>query len=202
MYRLIQQLYIHLHMKKYLTVYCGSSSGSNPIYIEKAKELGSLMVQHNYHLIYGAGNVGLMGIIADEVLRLGGEVIGVIPQHLVDKEVAHQELTELVVTETMHQRKAIMAERTDGFIAMPGGFGTLEEIVEVMTWTQLGLHQKPIAFYNVNEYYSRLFEFFHHMIDEKFLKPKHVDQLIFEDDLRKLFQQIKAHSSSYTPKWL
>ncbi|MEM9546726.1 MAG: TIGR00730 family Rossman fold protein [Bacteroidota bacterium] len=189
-------------MKKYLTVYCGSSTGSNSIYKEQAKELGRIMVENDYYLIYGAGNVGLMGIIADEVLRLGGEVIGVIPQHLVDKEVAHHELTELIITDTMHERKAIMAERTNGFIAMPGGFGTLEEVVEVMTWTQLGLHQKPIAFFNVDGYYSKLFEFFKHMIEERFLKSKHIDQLILDSDAQSLMHQIATYSNTYTPKWL
>ncbi len=188
-------------MKKYLAVYCGSSKGSNPIYTQQAKILGQEMVSRGYHLVYGAGNVGLMSIIADEVLRLGGEVIGVIPQHLVDKEVAHAELTELIITKTMHERKAIMAERSFGFIAMPGGIGTLEEIVEVMTWTQLGLHQKPIAFYNVEGFYSKLFEFFEHMMEEKFLKPEPVNQIIFETDAVLLLNGIETHSSIYTPKW-
>ena len=195
-------LFLHLRMKKYLTVYCGSSKGSNPIYTQKAKELGQAMVNHGYHLVYGAGNVGLMGVIADEVLRLGGEVIGVIPQHLVDMEVAHTELTELIITDTMHERKAIMAERTDGFIAMPGGIGTLEEIIEVMTWTQLGLHQKPIAFYDVEGFYSKLFSFFEHMMEEKLLKPQPIELLIRENNPKLLMKNIEAYSASYTPKWL
>lgn len=189
-------------MKKYLAVYCGSSTGDNPKYIEQAKILGREMVERDFHLVYGAGNVGLMGIIADEILRLGGEVVGVIPQHLVDMEVAHTGITELVITDTMHERKAIMADRSDGFIAMPGGIGTLEEVVEVMTWTQLGLHQKPIAFFNVEGYYSKLFEYFRHMINEKFLKPKHIDQLILNDEASTLLKEIEAYKSTYTPKWL
>lgn len=160
------------------------------------------MVEHGFHLVYGAGNVGLMGIIADEILRLGGEVVGVIPQHLVDMEVAHTKLTELIVTDTMHERKAIMAERSDGFIAMPGGIGTLEEVIEVMTWTQLGLHQKPIAFYDVKGFYSKLFSFFEHMMEEKFLKPQPIEQLICENDPSLLIEAIKTHSSTYTPKWI
>ena len=189
-------------MKKYLAVYCGSSKGSNPIYVQQAKILGQEMVKRGIHLVYGAGNVGLMGIIADEILNLGGEAIGVIPQHLVDKEVAHSKLTELIVTDTMHERKAIMAGRSDGFIAMPGGIGTLEEVVEVMTWTQLGLHQKPIAFFNVEGFYSKLFHFFEHMIDEKLLKPEPINELILENDAGKLLDGIESHTPSYTPKWL
>lgn len=189
-------------MKKYLCVYCGSSTGSNPIYIEQAKALGQLMVKKGYHLVYGAGNVGLMGVIADEVLRQGGEVIGIIPQHLVDMEVAHTNCTELIVTTTMHERKAIMAERSDGFIAMPGGIGTLEEVIEIMTWTQIGLQQKPIAFYDVNNYYTKLFDFFDHMIEEKFLKPIHMEQLIRENDPEELLKAIASNSIKYTPKWI
>jgi len=195
-------LFLHLRMKKYLAVYCGSSKGSNPIYTQQAKVLGQIMVNHGYHLVYGAGNVGLMGVIADEIMRLGGEVVGVIPQHLVDREVAHTGLTELIVTDTMHERKAIMAERSQGFIAMPGGIGTLEEIIEVMTWTQLGLHQKPIAFYDVEGFYSKLFSFFEHMMEEKFLKPQPIEQLICESDPSLLMKSIEAHSTTYTPKWL
>ena len=149
------------------------------------------MVENNFHLVYGAGNVGLMGVIADEVLRLGGEVIGVIPQHLVDMEVAHQECTELIVTSTMHERKAIMAERSDGFIAMPGGIGTLEEVIEVMTWTQLGLHQKPIGFYDVKGFYSKLFDFFDHMMAERLLKPEPIEQLVREEQAEALIEGIK-----------
>ncbi|MDF1695039.1 MAG: TIGR00730 family Rossman fold protein [Saprospiraceae bacterium] len=189
-------------MKKYLAVYCGSSKGTNPLYTQQAKALGQAMVKYNFHLVFGAGNVGLMGIIADEILRLGGEVVGVIPQHLVDMEVAHTGLTELIITDTMHERKAIMAERADGFIAMPGGIGTLEEIIEVMTWTQLGLHQKPIGFLNTNQFYSQLFNFFEHMMQEKFLKSHPIDQLICEADVEDLLKGFQSYNSVYTPKWL
>ena len=189
-------------MKRYLAVFCGSSTGSNPIYSEKARALGQLMVAHNFHLVYGAGNVGLMGVIADEVLKHGGEAIGVIPQHLVDMEVAHSGLTELIVTDTMHQRKSIMAERADGFVAMPGGIGTLEEIAEIMTWSQLDLHHKPVAFLNVNNYYDQLYAFLRHSIDEQFVKTANVDEIIFESDPEVLLQQVNAYEKTYTPKWL
>jgi uncharacterized protein (TIGR00730 family) len=189
-------------MKKYLAVYCGASKGLNPIYEQQAKALGQTMVKLGYHLVYGAGNVGLMGVIADEVLKLGGEVVGVIPQHLVDREVAHTNCTELVVTQTMHERKAIIAERSDGFVAMPGGIGTLEEVIEIMTWNQLGLHQKPIAFYDVDGYYSKLFDFFEHMKEEQFLKEVTINQLICESDPVTLMKGIQSYSGEYTPKWL
>ena len=178
-------------MKKQLTVYCGSSTGFNKEYTEQSKALAQEMVANNYQLVYGAGNVGLMGVIADEVLSFGGEVLGVIPQHLMDKEVGHTGLTELIVTQTMHERKMIMAERTNGFIAMPGGIGTLEEIIEVMTWSQLDLHPYPVCFYNVNGYYNTLFSFLEHMIKEGFLKQAYVDNLILEEDPKKLISRIE-----------
>jgi len=189
-------------MKKYLTVYCGSSTGSNVVYTDQSKLLAKEMVANDYHLMYGAGNVGLMGVISDEVMHLGGEAVGVIPQHLMDREVGHTGLTELIITETMHERKMIMAERTNGFIAMPGGIGTLEEIIEVMTWSQLDLHPYPVCFYNVNEYYSKLFDFMKHMVDENFLKKFHVDNLILESDPVKLIERIKNYEPSSVTKWL
>lgn len=189
-------------MKKHLTVYCGSSSGINPEYITQSKALAKAMVAHEYHLMYGAGNVGLMGIIADEIMLLGGETVGVIPQHLMDREVGHTGLTELIVTQTMHERKMIMAERTNGFIAMPGGIGTLEEIIEVMTWSQLDLHPYPVCFYNVNGYYDKLFEFMIHMVEEGFLKQFHVDDLILESDPNKLIDRINDYEAQSVTKWL
>lgn len=189
-------------MKKFIAVFCGSSKGHNNLYTDKSIDLAKAMVTYDKHLVYGAGNVGLMGVIADEILRLGNHVIGVIPQHLVDMEVAHQRLTELIVTQTMHERKAIMAEKSSGFIAMPGGIGTLEEIVEIMTWGQLNLHQKPIAFYNIDGYYDKLFEFMGHMVEEGFLKKIHVDNLILESDPKVLVEKMTEYKSDYIPKWI
>ena len=189
-------------MKKHLTVYCGSSSGSNAVYTAQSKLLAKEMVANDYHLMYGAGNVGLMGVIADEIMALGGEAVGVIPQHLMDREVGHKGLTELIVTQTMHERKMIMAKRTNGFIAMPGGIGTLEEIIEVMTWSQLDLHPYPVCFYNVNGYYTKLFDFMKHMVEEGFLKQFHVDNLILESDPVKLIERIKSYEPKNVTKWL
>jgi len=188
-------------MKKYITVFCGSSKGGNPVYEDKVKELALAMAEKDYHLVFGAGNVGLMGVIADELLSEKMEVIGVIPQHLVDMEVAHTGLTELIVTQTMHERKMIMAEKGSAFIAMPGGIGTLEEIVEVMTWLQLNLHNKPVAIYNVNGYYDSLLSFLQNMVTEKFLKQENLDQLIVETDPSKLIERIEKYQAEYIPKW-
>lgn len=188
-------------MKKYLTVYCGSSKGFAQEYASQSKELAKEMVNNNLHLMYGAGNVGLMGVIADEILSLGGEAVGVIPQHLMDREVGHSGLTELIVTQTMHERKKIMAERTNGFIAMPGGIGTLEEIIEVMVWSQLDLHPYPVSFYNVDGYYDKLFEFMKHMTEEGFLKQAHIDNLILESNPKILIERILKFEASYVAKW-
>jgi len=156
--------------KKSIAIFCGSSSGENPVYTEAARSMGREIAARGYRLVYGAGSVGLMGTVADEVLQQGGEVLGVIPQFLVDMEVGHTGLTELIVTETMHERKLAMAEAADGFIAMPGGVGTLEEIIEVLTWTQLGIHDKHCGLFNVNGYYDHLIRFLDHAVEERFLK--------------------------------
>lgn len=189
-------------MKKYLAVYCGSSKGFSTEYSKHSKALAKEMKSQNYHLVYGAGNVGLMGVLADEIMALGGEAIGVIPQHLMDKEVGHTELTELIVTQTMHERKMIMAEKALGFIAMPGGVGTLEEIIEVMTWSQLDLHPHPVCLYNVEGYYDPLIQFMQHMVTEGFLKQVHIDNLIIEDNPKILIERIIRYQANYTAKWL
>ena len=144
---------------KSLCVYCGSSTGNSPLFTEAARELGSLMSRRGIGLVYGGGNVGLMGVIADEVLKCGGTVTGVIPHALLRKEVGHHGLTQLHVVKDMHECKAMMAALADGFIAMPGGFGTLEELFEALTWSQLGLHNKPIGLLNVDGFYDRLVGF-------------------------------------------
>ena len=141
---------------KSICVFCGSSTGSNSKYVAAARQLGELIAQKKMSLVYGGGNVGLMGEIANSVLENRGEVIGVIPQFLVEKELVHDKLTELRIVESMHERKAMMAELADGFVAMPGGFGTLEETVEVLTWAQLGLHRKPVGLLNVEKYFNFL----------------------------------------------
>lgn len=159
-----------MEKKKTVCVYCGSSDGAREEYRSAARELGNALVELNYRLVYGGGHVGLMGIIADAVLTAGGEVVGVIPQWLVDREVAHRGLTRLHVVETMHQRKQMMAEMADAFVALPGGYGTLDELCEVLGWAQLGLHRKPIVLLDVADYWQPLFATLDHAVSEGFLR--------------------------------
>jgi uncharacterized protein (TIGR00730 family) len=165
---------------KNITVFCGSNSGFRTDYAEAALTLARIFAQNNIRLIYGGGNVGLMGIIADEVMRLGGEVVGIIPDSLDKKEVGHRAITELRVVDSMHERKAQMAELADGFIAMPGGIGTFEEFFEILTWAQLGFHEKPCAVLNIAGYYDGLLALCDNAVREGFLRPAH-RQLILED---------------------
>lgn len=165
---------------KSLCVYCGASNSVAQVYVAAAQALASELVRDGIALIYGGGNVGLMGVIADEVMRLGGEVTGVIPQALMEKEVGHRAITRLHVVDDMHQRKAMMADLSDGFIAMPGGIGTLEELFEVLTWSQLGLHDKPIGLLNVDGFYDGLIAFAQHLVSQKFLKPAHAQLMMHE----------------------
>ncbi len=190
-------------MSRSVAIFCGSSSGTNPVYTEAAKAMAAAMVERDLRLVYGAGSVGLMGIVADEVLRLGGQVLGVIPQFLVDLEVGHTGLTELIVTETMHERKMAMAQAADGFIAMPGGIGTLEEIIETFTWTQLGLHAKHCGLYNVNGYYDHLSALLHHMVAERFLKDAHAALLHTGADAGALLDAVMSKQGlEQQGKWL
>ena len=185
-----------------LCVYCGSSVGASPVYAKAARELACAMVEANIHLVYGGGNVGLMGIIANEVLRLGGEVTGVIPQALMDKEVGHLDLTRLHVVKDMHERKAMMADLSQGFIAMPGGMGTLEELFEALTWSQLGLHDKPIGLLNVDGFYDGLIGFVHHLVAQQFVRPQHAALLMHAEDVSALLEQLRAFEPAHHPKWL
>lgn len=158
---------------KSICVYCGANAGVSPRYAEQARALAAALVEQNLALVYGGGNVGLMGVIADEVLRLGGEVTGVIPTALVEREVGHNGLTRQFIVKDMHERKAMMAQLSDGFIAMPGGMGTLEELFEMLTWSQLGIHSKPVGLLNVDGFYDKLVGFIEHARDEGFIKPQH-----------------------------
>jgi len=187
---------------KRLTIFCGSNPGDHPSYLQECEKLAELMVSKGIELVYGGGNVGLMGHIADSVLNRGGKVIGIIPERLVDKEVAHNGLTELIVVKTMHERKAKMAELSDGFIALPGGIGTLEEIMEVFTWTQLGYHSKPCALLNVNGFYDSLNTFLEHMVTSKFLRKENKDSLLISDDVKYLVEQMGSMKIVYQDKWL
>jgi uncharacterized protein (TIGR00730 family) len=167
-------------MKK-ICVFCGSSFGSNKNYSDAATELGNFIAKNEMELIYGGASVGLMGEIASAVLNAGGKVVGVIPKQLIEKEVAHTGLTELHVVDSMHERKKMMADLADAFIAMPGGFGTLEEIFEVVAWGQLNLHSKPLGLLNVNGYYDSLIKFLDHTVKENFIKPEHREMILVDD---------------------
>lgn len=170
------------HSKKKIAVFCGSSSGSDPLIVKCCIELAREMHSCNAALVYGGGNIGLMGILADEMLHLGGEVYGVIPQKLVDIEVAHNGLTRLHIVPGMHERKALMAKLSDAFIVMPGGIGTMEEFFEMFTWLQLGYHEKPVALLNINGFYNQLVGFLKHLVDQGFMKKNHYEKLIIHDN--------------------
>lgn len=177
---------------KTLAVYCGASHGVNPIYTDAARALAGALVGHNIGLVYGGGKVGLMGVIADEVLRLGGEATGVIPKALVEREVGHAGLTRLFVVKDMHERKAMMAELSDGFIAMPGGMGTLEELFEMLTWSQLGIHAKPIGLLNANGFWDGLLTFVRHQCEEGFVRPQHLDLMQVDADPAALIRRLQS----------
>ena len=175
---------------KRIAIFCGSKKGASPQYSNAASELGRQLALKKIDIVYGGGAVGLMGIIADAALENHGKVIGVIPEKLYEMEVAHMGLTELYRVKTMHERKALMADLSDGFIAMPGGIGTMEEIMEVMTWAQIGYHSKPCAFFNVGGFYDGLFAFFDTMEKNEFLYDPIRAQAIIEQDLDALFSRL------------
>ncbi|MEH6943754.1 TIGR00730 family Rossman fold protein [Bacillus sp. JJ722] len=178
---------------KAVAVFCGSSNGANETYREGAIALGKELAKREIKLVYGGACVGLMGAIADSVLEAGGEVIGVMPKMLKDKELAHPSLTEMIIVDTMHERKAKMAELADGFIAMPGGAGTLEEFFEVVTWSQIGLHQKPCGLFNTNQFYDPLMAVFTHMVNEQFLQDKFRAMLVLDDNPSTMLDQFKTY---------
>ncbi|MHB1056603.1 MAG: LOG family protein [Rhodanobacter sp.] len=185
-----------------ICVYCGSSSGRHPEYADQARAFGAEMARRGIALVYGGGKVGLMGTVADAVLAAGGKVVGVIPRQLVELEVAHPGLTELVVVETMHQRKTRMYELSDAFVALPGGFGTMDEMFEMLTWAQLGLHRYPCAFLDVRGYYRDLRTMMEHMVDERFVRPEQRDSIWFGDSMAGLFDWMQAYEGSHIPKWI
>jgi uncharacterized protein (TIGR00730 family) len=175
---------------KSIAVYCGASFGANPIYTEAARQLGRAMVERNIALVYGGGNVGLMGVIADEVLQRGGDVTGVIPQALVEREVGHTGLSRQFIVKDMHERKAMMASLADGFIAMPGGMGTLEELFEMLTWSQLGIHAKPVGVLNVQGFYDKLLGFMAHLQEEGFVQARHAALMMAEAEPDALLRRL------------
>jgi uncharacterized protein (TIGR00730 family) len=176
---------------KAIAVYCGASTGADPRYADAARGLARALVEHNIALVYGGGKVGLMGVIADEVLRLGGEATGVIPKALMEREVGHGGLTRLFVVKDMHERKAMMSDLADGFIAMPGGMGTLEELFEMVTWAQLGIHAKPIGLFNVNGFWDGLAGVVEHMVREGFVRPAHAALMMREADPDVLIRRLR-----------
>lgn len=186
---------------KRICVYCGSNPGSDPAFANAARELGKLLTARGLGLVYGAGNVGLMGIIADAVLQEGGEVIGFIPQALEEKELAHTGITELVVVDSMHERKQLMADRADGFIAMPGGIGTLEEVIEVFTWLQLRFHAKPVGLLNTAGFYDPLMTFLDQVCEQQFLKREQLDMLIVSDSPTELLDRFNSFEPATEDKW-
>ncbi|WP_226468410.1 TIGR00730 family Rossman fold protein [Luteimonas panaciterrae] len=187
---------------KSICVYCGSNAGNKPAYADRAMALGTRIAQEKLTLVYGGGNVGLMGIVADAVLEAGGEAIGVIPQQLVNWEVAHRDLTKLEIVGSMHERKARMFDLADAFVALPGGFGTLDEMFEMLTWRQLGLGQKPCAFLDVENFYSPLMTMIDRMVEERFLHPDQRHDLWHGSDLDTLFAWMREYQPAHADKWM
>lgn len=189
---------------KRVCVFCGSSPGAKPDYMQAAKALGEALLARGLGLVYGGGDVGLMGGVARTVFEAGGEVIGVIPKALAEKEVAYTALTDLRVVESMHERKALMAKLSDAFIALPGGLGTIEELFEILTWTQLGIHEKPCGLLNVCGYFDDILHFVNRAVDENFINPEHRSLLAVDDDPGALIEQLErfAPPAFDKAKWI
>lgn len=187
---------------KRITVFCGSSSGIENIFAEQALLLGQYLATNQIGLVYGGAKVGLMGAVADGALGAGGEVIGVLPNFLKRKEIAHVNLTELILVETMHQRKMKMHELSDGVIALPGGLGTLEELFELLTWAQLGLHQKPVALLNINGFFDPLIHMMHSMVQKGFLKESNQKMLLVSSEIQDLLHQMQNYKAPDVEKWI
>jgi len=187
---------------KSICVFCGSNDGDRAAYSRAASELGTAIARRGLTLIYGGAHVGLMGTVADAALEAGGAVIGVMPMALVEKEIAHLGLTELREVGSMHERKAVMADLSDGFIALPGGAGTLEEIFEVWTWGQLGHHDKPVGFLNVEAYFDKLLAFLDHQAEERFMRQEHRDMLVVETDIGRMLDRFAAYQAPKVAKWI
>lgn len=185
-----------------ICVYLGSSPGNNPLYRQAAEQFGTLLAKRGIGLVYGGGMVGLMGVVADAVCAAGGEVIGVIPEALRAREHDHQGITELHVVKTMHERKAMMANLSDGFVTLPGGIGTFEEMFEAWCWSQLGYHNKPVGLLDVNGFYSGLRQFIDNVVDEGFLQPRHRSMLIVESDPETMLERIINYTPPENEHWL
>jgi len=185
-----------------LCVFSGSSPGAHPDYVRAAEELGRALAGQGVALVYGGASVGLMGVLADAALDAGGEVVGVIPQALVEREIAHPGLSDLRIVGSMHERKALMAELADGFVALPGGMGTLEELFEVYTWTQLGLHSKPLGLLEVRGYYAQLVAFLDHTVEERFMTVEHREMLVVEQRAEALLEAFRRWRPPARTKWI
>ena len=189
--------------RPHVCVFCGSSPGSRPGYADAARRVGAALARNGLGLVYGGGRVGLMGIVADTALAEGGRVVGVIPDPLATKEIAHEGLTELHVVPGMHERKALMAQRSAGFLTLPGGVGTFEEFFEILTWAALGLHRKPIGLLNVEGYFDPLLALLDHAVAERFLRPEHLDELIVSDNPEAIVADLLSHTPPpLGPKWI
>ena len=186
---------------KRVAVYCGSNKGARPAYAQAAESLGSVLARRGIELVYGGGCVGLMGALADAALKNGGHVIGVIPEKLVIKEVVHERLPDLRVVKTMHERKALIAELSDAFIALPGGYGTFEEFCEVLAWSQLGWHQKPFGLLEVAGFYRGFLEFLDHATREGFIRPQHRELVLVEEDAETLLNRLENFRAPAEVKW-
>lgn len=186
---------------KSICVFCGSSDGSDPVYREQAAALGREIAGRGMALVYGGGHVGLMGAVADAALDAGGEVIGFMPQSLVDREIAHKRLSAIHVTASMHERKAGMEAHADGFVALPGGFGTLDEFCEIVTWGFLGIHRKPIGLLDPNGFFTQLLGFFDHAMHEGFIRPDQRGLILEETDPAILLDRMEGWTPTLTPKW-
>jgi len=187
---------------KSICVFCGSSTGFHPIYKKTAYDLGRHIAEENLCLIYGGGSIGLMGVLANAVLEHGGKAIGIIPRFLYEKEVGHDGVSELIIVDSMHERKQKMAELSQGFIAMPGGIGTMEELFEIFTWAQLALIKKPVALLNVNNFYDDVIHFLNKMVREGFIKEVTVKSLINSHNIQELIAKMMAFNYIETPKWI
>lgn len=187
---------------KRLAVFCGSSPGARPAYVNAARDFGRLLSERGIGVVYGGSNVGVMAALANEVLDNNGEIIGVIPRLLVEREVAHRELADLRIVESMHERKALMAELCDGFVALPGGIGTLEEFFEVWTWAQLGVHDKPCGLLNIAGYFDGLLSFIDRAVGEKFVRAAHREMLVVEDEPRRLLERFANYEPPRVKKWI
>ena len=189
-------------MIKTICVFCGSSTGVNTIYKARAKQLAEFFISHKIHMVYGGANIGLMGILADTMLHNNGQVIGVMPQHLVDNEVAHPTLTKLHIVNDMQERKALMAKLSDAFITLPGAYGTLDELFEILTWNQLHVLTKPVGLLNINGFFDPLIKMLDHAVEEQFLRPEHRGILIVDENEEKLLQKMNEYQPVIAEKWI